>query len=98
MAAARLGVACYNDDVAIAVLAAARDGGWSIPDQIAVIGVDGTRVGQLVSPRVTSVSIDLPLVMQEVLRGLRQSIRGGTDAEPRAALNHSVELLPGETT
>ena len=34
---AALGVCCYNDDVAIAVLSAARDLGLSVPSQVAVV-------------------------------------------------------------
>ena len=54
-----LGVCCYNDDVAIAVIAAARELGLSVPSQVAVVGVDRTEIGQLIEPRLTSVSVDL---------------------------------------
>ena len=54
-----LGVCCYNDDVAIAVMAAARELGLSVPGDVAVVGVDHTEVGQLVEPRLTTVAIDL---------------------------------------
>ena len=54
-----LGVCCYNDDVAIAVIAAARALGLSVPADVAVVGVDRTEIGQLIEPRLTSVSVDL---------------------------------------
>jgi DNA-binding LacI/PurR family transcriptional regulator len=55
-----LGVCCYNDDVAIAVLAAAREMSLAVPETVAVIGVDHTKVGQLVAPRLTTIALDLP--------------------------------------
>ena len=54
-----LGVCCYNDDVAIAIIAAARALGLAVPTDVAVVGVDRTEVGQLIEPRLTTVAVDL---------------------------------------
>ncbi|WP_158292651.1 substrate-binding domain-containing protein [Serinibacter arcticus] len=40
-----LGLACYNDHVALAALAAARDLGVHVPDRLAVVGLDATALG-----------------------------------------------------
>lgn len=65
-----IGVCCYNDDVAIAVLAAARDLGLTVPGDVAVVGVDHTEIGALVEPPLTSIAIDLPGMMPALLAGL----------------------------
>ena len=56
-------VCAYNDDVAIAVLAAARRLELAVPSRVGVIGVDHTMLGQLFAPRLTSVHIDLPRII-----------------------------------
>lgn len=63
-----LGICCYNDDVAIAILAAARALGLDVPRQVAVVGVDHTEIGQLVEPPLTSISIDMPAILTGLLR------------------------------
>lgn len=67
-------VCAYNDNVAIAVMAAARRLGRSIPDEVGVIGVDHTAIGQLVTPRLTTVHVELPKLIDLLLSQL-QSIR-----------------------
>ena len=53
------GVAAYNDDVALAVLAAARAEGIACPDQLAVVGVDDTTAAQFSVPALTTVAQSL---------------------------------------
>ncbi|MGH3269853.1 MAG: LacI family DNA-binding transcriptional regulator [Trebonia sp.] len=51
-------VAAFDDDVALRILAAARDIGLSVPGELAVIGFDDTAYGALLSPTLTTVHID----------------------------------------
>ncbi|QAY74210.1 LacI family transcriptional regulator [Agromyces protaetiae] len=51
-------VAGYSDEVALAVLGAIADLGLSAPDDLAVIGFDDARHGQLWRPSLTTVRID----------------------------------------
>ncbi len=97
-----IGFCCYNDDVAIAVLAALRRLDRSIPDRVAVIGVDRTDVGQLISPRLSTISIDMPTLMESfvaeltTIRGAPTGGRGTPTTQPSAA--SLVSLVRGETT
>ena len=50
--------AAFDDDVALRILAAARDIGLSVPRELAVIGFDDTAYGALFSPTLTTVHID----------------------------------------
>ena len=50
------GVAAYNDEVAFAVLAGARQTGVAVPDDLAVIGVDDIPLAALASPPLTTVT------------------------------------------
>jgi len=50
------GICCYNDEVALAVLAALSDAHVSIPKSIAVIGCDDIPLAQLSIPPLTTIS------------------------------------------
>lgn len=96
-----LGICAYNDDVAIAVVAASRALGLRIPEDVAVIGVDRTAVGQLVSPRLSTVAIDQPLLMDALVQELAGLSTRGADADSRPHeldLRRVLELVRGETT
>ena len=51
-------VAAFDDDVALRVLAAARDLGLAVPGDLAVIGFDENEYGALATPALTTVHID----------------------------------------
>lgn len=97
-----IGFCCYNDDVAIAVIAAVRRLGKSIPEAVGVVGVDRTDVGQLISPRLTTVAIDMPTLMESFVAELTSIRRGPTSdqdsATPRPDAASLVALIHGETS
>ncbi|MCU1516733.1 MAG: LacI family transcriptional regulator [Pseudarthrobacter sp.] len=92
-----LGVGCYNDDVAIAVLAAGRALGLQTPGDLSVVGVDATDVGQLVSPRLTTVLMQNDALMDRIAADLDElHQKDGTQQfhGPRPI----VKVILGETT
>lgn len=93
-----VGIACYNDDVAIAVLSAARDAGWAVPDSVAVVGVDATAVGQLVSPRLSTVTIHLERSIAGLLQDLREGLGAISEIGQLDGSPELVTLLRGETS
>lgn len=96
-----LGICAYNDDVAIAVVAASRELGLRVPEDVAVIGVDKTAVGQLVSPRLSTVAIDQPLLMDALVQDLATLSTRRPDADAQRNefdLRRVLELVRGETT
>jgi len=70
------GVCCYNDEVAIALLAGARGLGVEIPGRLAVIGVDDEPIAALVVPAVTTVRTDVEESAVLIAQGLLANIAG----------------------
>lgn len=92
-----LGVACFNDDVAMALLAAARELGVRVPERIALIGVDRSLVGQLWTPRLTTIDVDLRGMVARIAAELRSSLGGGEPPSPSPRAADLLTLVPGET-
>lgn len=75
--------AAFDDDVALRVLAAARDLGLCVPDDLAVIGFDDTEYGALFTPALTTVHIDAEAHGRQAARmllGLDEGATGGRTA------------------
>ncbi len=65
-----LGIAAYNDDVALGVLSAAHDVGLIVPDEVRVIGVDNSAISRLARPVITSIDIDIASAGDELVTAL----------------------------
>lgn len=48
-----------NDESAIGAITALREAGIGVPDEVSVVGFDGTKVGEYCTPRLTSVRVPL---------------------------------------
>jgi DNA-binding LacI/PurR family transcriptional regulator len=91
-----IGFACYNDDVALAVLAAARRLGRRVPEDVAVVGVDHTAIGQLWSPPLTTIDVDVRAIMDAAIRDLHLAAdRGAPTPSERGEL---ARLIRGGTS
>ena len=93
---APLAVGCYNDDVALAVVAAGRALGLRIPDDLSVVGVDATAIGQLVSPRLTTIGIHNAPLMERIAAELA-ALTGAESPTPLPPALPEVTVVPGET-
>jgi len=69
-------VYAFNDLVAVGVLQICKEHGIKVPDDIAIIGVDGAFIGTVVNPKLTTLKIDLAevgrLIMQTLLRNMNK--------------------------
>jgi DNA-binding LacI/PurR family transcriptional regulator len=90
------GVVCYNDDVAMALLAAAREMSVSVPHELSVVGVDHTAVGQLWTPRLTTVDTNLRGLVAGYSAELEARLAG--TAKPPELPEHHFTVIRGETT
>ncbi|WP_227488103.1 LacI family DNA-binding transcriptional regulator [Brachybacterium subflavum] len=57
----------WNDVHALQVLKVLRTRGLSVPDDVRVTGVDGLALGELVSPELTTIGVDLEAVASEAV-------------------------------
>ncbi|MDR0849188.1 MAG: LacI family transcriptional regulator [Propionibacteriaceae bacterium] len=89
------GVACYNDGVALAILAAARDCGVEIPATLAIVGVDNSPFGQLWTPSLTTIDTDLLGMVDLIAVALRARLG---KSEPDVQVRHGAfSLIRRET-
>lgn len=81
-----IGIACYNDDVATALLSAASHRGWAIPQDIGLVGMDQTPLSAVTIPPLTTIGYDLSAVAYNLitaaLSGIGETV---TDREPADA-------------
>jgi Transcriptional regulators len=89
-------ILCYNDDVALSLLAAARDLKVEVPGAFSVVGVDNTFAGQLWSPRLTTIDSDTKSFAAYISSQLKALLTN----EPQSSLpyTHHMSIVLGETT
>ena len=90
------GVVAYNDDVAIALVTAARRAGLAVPADLAVIGHDDIPLASVVEPRITSVRLDV-VGLGRYLAGIALSLAENS-ALPDAVPTRLLEVVSRETT
>lgn len=77
-----VGVGCYNDDVATALLHTAHVAGWRCPEDIALIGMDDTALAAFTSPPLTTIGYDAAQLIRGSLEGLLRRLDHVADTEP----------------
>lgn len=87
-------ILCANDVMAVGALFAAIELGRKVPDDLSIIGNDGTDIGELVCPRLTSVSGEFYEVGQVCVDLWKESINGAPPLqsliEPKLVIRESV--------
>ncbi|RAY16995.1 hypothetical protein DPM19_02185 [Actinomadura craniellae] len=91
-------VACYNDEVALALVFAAKGGGLSVPDDVAVIGVERAAVGQVVSPRLTTVASNVPAALRHIRHSLVRTYGSPAVLDEISDPGEAFTVVIGETT
>lgn len=69
-------IACYNDDVAIALLHAATRRGWSIPRDLALLGMDHTPLSRVTTPPLTTMEVDMEWSTESSVRQILARVDG----------------------
>ena len=67
---------CFNDDLAIGAIRALREEKILVPQEVAVIGFDGTERGKYVNPPLTTVSQPLERMGREMVRIVLSLLQG----------------------
>lgn len=92
-----------NDDTAIGVIEALQENGISVPDQVSVMGFDGTDLAQYYRPRLTTVQVPLKEIgaaglkrlLERIDRPLAPSLQ---DEVPAALTMLPTRLMIGQST
>jgi LacI family transcriptional regulator len=86
---------CANDEMAIGAVAAAADCGFSVPNEISVMGFDGTNLSQMVRPTITTMRQPVEEICSAAVRALVGTIEGRQTDEKTL---WSTELTIGGST
>ncbi len=89
-------ILAHNDETAIGVIKALREKGISVPNDVSVIGFDGTEVSELSTPMLTTVKVPLRELGANAVRLLAQQVNQGVVFEPQKMLM-PVQLKEGES-
>lgn len=76
-------VVCFNDLLALGAMRAAHQAGRSIPDDIAVIGIDDVEDGRYSTPTLSTIAPDKAEISRVAVDYLLSRITAGNDLPPR---------------
>ncbi|RBY85870.1 LacI family DNA-binding transcriptional regulator [Blastococcus sp. TF02A-26] len=94
---APVGIACSNDEVAVAVAFAALALRAAVPGDVGVVGVGGGSVGQLVTPRLSTVTFDVRTSVSSIRQAIGHAL-GGAEEPAGSVPEGTFTVLQGETT
>jgi LacI family transcriptional regulator len=90
-------VLVYNDVMAIGALKGFARAGVRVPDHIAVIGTDGLDLGALVTPELTTLSIDKPQLSRQAIALVELLLTGRLDGGSRRIRQVGLTLVLRES-
>ncbi len=70
-------VICYNDAVAIGLLKQFQLAGFAVPQDCAIVGIDGLAIGTLVTPELTTLSLDVSEVAHRAVEMILNMVKSG---------------------
>lgn len=85
-------IVVQNEVAAIGVMQILQEEGIQVPQQVSVIGFDGTEVCDLVIPRLTAVELPLAQIGAQAVEMLMSQIQGGKPVAQVIALPTSLRL------
>jgi DNA-binding LacI/PurR family transcriptional regulator len=92
-----VGLAAYNDTVALAAASVARRLRIAIPADMSVIGVDNTPAMQLVAPSLTSIAVNMDAYIDRAVGELVRSLQLEIELPQRKAVA-PLRIVRGEST
>lgn len=91
-------ILAQNDDMAVAAIAAARDLGLSVPQQLSVAGFDNSEVSRTAWPPLTTVHQPVREMAWDAANRLIAALDGETDSAAPYRHDHPHELLVRAST
>ena len=83
---------CHNDDTAIGAMQALNDAGLRVPNDVSVVGYDGTEVGEYSSPQLTSVGMPLQRMGELAIELLQKQIETNEVINEQIVLNTQLRI------
>lgn len=94
----RVGIAAYNDEIALAVLGAAVARGLPVPGMLGIVGIDNTPIAHAASPSITSVDYDMQFSAREIVRSLVNDGPTIVDELGELEVEKRLSIVRGGTT
>lgn len=88
-------VFCGNDLMGIGAIRAIKKSGMHVPDDVAVVGMDNIRLGELISPTLTTVKYDVYTIAQRSVHRLIEIVEAYQENRIES-LKPAAELVPVE--
>lgn len=88
------GIVGRNDSLACTAMTAAMSVGLRVPEDVAVIGFDNSRLCSYISPRLSSVELNKPAIATEILNAFEHMLAGQGPVEKRL----QAQLIEREST
>jgi DNA-binding LacI/PurR family transcriptional regulator len=73
---------CFNDELAIAAMRRAHELGSNVPSEIAVVGIDGIKETEFVTPTLTTVAADKAALARSAIESLVRRMSRDDDPPP----------------
>ena len=83
-------VFCFNDEMAIGVIDAARDRGVRVPDELSVVGFDDIRFARYLAPPLTTIAQPMREIGERTVRLLLEILSGSTTSPVSVTLPHAL--------
>ncbi|GAB3397116.1 LacI family DNA-binding transcriptional regulator [Humibacter soli] len=84
-------VLCFNDVLAVGALKGFAMAGIHIPQDVAVVGIDGLDIGTLVTPELTTLAVDMPELADRALE-LAEALLAGRRDDLHRTVDHTLVL------
>lgn len=91
-------ILAQNDDMAVAAIAAARNLGLAVPDDLSVAGFDNSEVSRTAWPQLTTVNQPVRQMAWDAADRLIAALDGKTDVPESRRRDHAHELLVRAST
>jgi len=91
-------VFCASDMLAIGAIQAIKDSGKKVPEDYSIVGFDGVDIGQLISPRLTTIRQDARKIGEIAARKTFQFFDNPNGNQKGDVITVDTYLINGEST
>ena len=89
---------CASDMIAIGAMQAINQAGLNVPEDFSLIGFDGIDIGQMISPRLTTIRQDTNKIGRIAANSILQKINDKNHSPSDENITVDTYLITGDTT